>query len=1852
MAKKKKLNVTIAIAGLLILGILLVGFLVVSRSGRFVHWFYSDPQPYITKAEEFLQQKNYRAAEKAFGQAYQIASSRTNNDAMIQILKEMAELHKIHDVSGDVELPSYHPAAWDKALGCWNKIITIDPKNIEFRRKLLDYFYEVSDSHSGNGWKMVETNADELIKVYRDKNEQVDPLLLLYLGQSRLMQAELGEATDREGFCQNAIELLQEAQKGLPANPKVYSLMAQAEMLKGQLENLKGISNALENAKKRARESLEQGIEQTQGDPTANINLFIFRINNAKRENLMRRSMNNLYESLMVQYWYQGKSDLEDLKSEIELLKAEIKRNPETAGKNAAAVNQMEESLTKKDAFLKTMEEFSGTAKSAFRPDRTLDESYGVLEKAVKLIDASPNRSDTKESPILTKSKEDLITLKSDIQQFNSLKSDLDGLLTKYPSHPEILSMMAGYEQLEGHMEKAIELIQKTLELDKTKFDYAIQAAMVYYRQFGLISSFNESAPWLNKAIAIASEALTYPDTQDIPGPRQGIQVNRRLNLYNLLAAWQIEKYRLGKDPKTLADAEAAIERIQQFLKTSDNIYMGKWRGMLALAKGQVEQEAAANEPDSKVRANRILKADKQISDSIGTLYGAYQQLVGLKQNDPLLSYTLATAFRNRKELGARVEFLNQSFASSNNSITAMKPAAYLEFAEIMVENEDGSSALMLVDSFEASFSPTQRSRDIRFQAYLLTRKFDEAEEWLKSLDPGFEHLSAYQAQLIHRKIGSFNTELNRITDSVNSIDLQLELMNHTLKSSDSLDIDSIKKSIQDLNIKRMQFIEKQKNKQSQLSDLIQQRQDIVETLMQKDPKSVDPKILMDVCRYLDDHNQTEKARKLTADYIQVLPRYVPIRSFAKTLGSRDQKRSQEENNQITVSSIREAMPDQKVDQAIEIARYFLSVPAADAASRINNRNQALAELKSVEQEAGDDARVVELLFDLSLIPDSNKPDAKPDLTIARTYAQKAKQLDIDRCGGLYFAARIDMVDGQFASAMEKLTECIRILPIFPQAFYYRSLAQQALNNLNEAAKDADRAYDWTLIDGNIARLRATIYYQIYRKAGTNPTPEEYNRMNQALATAVRLNPDNMELLNFYADLLSIQEPDRALVIRQTIMARFRSEDSVDNDRLLASLALRLFDTYENNRNAQKIGSKEYLLLIAQKALEKARELAPNDPAVMNVWGEYLRLSGKQNLAEATLPADSLSLVDFYINDSKFAKARDILQKLYEKDQKSNPAVLRGLTVVALKTGDLDGLKKYTQELSEVKFEDPKLQEATDMWILQRLLEINFEPDKTALRIASFRERYPDNIEGLVMLAWSDFNRYAFADAQARVGEILTLRPDHAIAWRIRGVLNRMKSDFPQAISDLQKSLSLRDDSTTRVELAQTYMMNGQVTSAISELVTALEKPQAPMRVRYFLEKIYQDSGRNEDLQKFYDQTIAKYSDDSYWLHRAGAHLLTQYQKQLDQEKNQARKQGKYQPGTLFKPSDKTFSLLEKAAPLLEKSWTLVEPQWKLNPQEPAFAKILDYYLESLLQQLETQTQLTQFIRIASKYMDTPAAPIVYSQMAQAHLRMGDRTKALELFDKALESSRNQPEYVVQLLDVMQKVLESTKEVRSWCEKTLAADPKHIGANYTMFQLAQAADQFNVALEFLDRCLAQCQNRDDVWVEFTLQKSQVLLKAFFKSGDKKYLDGGVALYESILQAASSNHPKRALVLNNLAYLLADNNQDLEKAVSFARQALKETPNDPVRMDTLSYTLSKSRQFEEAEKMARMSIQYHELAGNSVPWDSYYHLGMALEGLQKKAEALASYQKALEAGGDTVPASDKEQIDAAVKRMSL
>ncbi len=80
-------------------------------------------------------------------------------------------------------------------------------------------------------------------------------------------------------------------------------------------------------------------------------------------------------------------------------------------------------------------------------------------------------------------------------------------------------------------------------------------------------------------------------------------------------------------------------------------------------------------------------------------------------------------------------------------------------------------------------------------------------------------------------------------------------------------------------------------------------------------------------------------------------------------------------------------------------------------------------------------------------------------------------------------------------------------------------------------------------------------------------------------------------------------------------------------------------------------------------------------------------------------------------------------------------------------------------------------------------------------------------------------------------------------------------------------------------------------------------------------------------------------------------------------------------------------------------------------------------------------------------------------------------------------------------------------------------------------------------------------------------------------------------------------------------------------------------------------LAKTGDFEESEKMAQMAIQYYELTGSSVPWDVYYHVAMAQDGLNQTNQALASYKKAIEAAQNNIPQKERGEIDAAIERLS-
>jgi tetratricopeptide (TPR) repeat protein len=156
--------------------------------------------------------------------------------------------------------------------------------------------------------------------------------------------------------------------------------------------------------------------------------------------------------------------------------------------------------------------------------------------------------------------------------------------------------------------------------------------------------------------------------------------------------------------------------------------------------------------------------------------------------------------------------------------------------------------------------------------------------------------------------------------------------------------------------------------------------------------------------------------------------------------------------------------------------------------------------------------------------------------------------------------------------------------------------------------------------------------------------------------------------------------------------------------------------------------------------------------------------------------------------------------------------------------------------------------------------------------------------------------------------------------------------------------------------------------------------------------------------------------------------------------------------------------------------------------------------------------------------------------------------------------------------------------------------------------------------------------------------------AYEKSSDKNYLQTAIADYESLL-AKMPNSTGVTTVLNNLAYVLAENNERLAEALEYARRALNAKPNNPVLLDTYAYVLLKSEKISEAAESLAAALQHYEQDKMPVPAEVYEHRGMIKEKLGAKSEALAAYRQALQAGEDRLSEKAKQRIREAIARVS-
>ncbi len=1263
----------------------------------------------------------------------------------------------------------------------------------------------------------------------------------------------------------------------------------------------------------------------------------------------------------------------------------------------------------------------------------------------------------------------------------------------------------------------------------------------------------------IDNAIEIAQNAVTWPDAQETLGPKQRMNLNNRYQLHAFLSDCYIEQIFASTVSGTSSQKKEFIESLEQTVH-------------------QIEQIIGSNEDPRVLKWQGMLElAGGNRQTAIQKLYTAYEQFKALKPPEPPwpmdlefanLSYTLAGIFQDSSEIGIVEEFLASALHSG---IDEIKPEARLDYIDVIIQFRRWSDAIQNIDNYQEYYGINERSKRLRVIAYMGAEQYDQAESEL-----------AGWAQ-----------------NDPNAIKLHLELVKAKIKHTQKTIVPNMQSGNEsdDIGIDTEQFT------RNELKGYWRREAELVENLLVSQPDYLDTYTIVNTCMYYVANGQADRAKHIVEQYLRKYPDNRAVKVYEIVLSepdpgkiSRDRYRAIEEQVLLDITD--------PVRQAVQFGILYHSYGEIDKSIEYFKKATKTELIKKLDSksETYEQARIaVNYLFEIAL--------EKKDWKTAEDVISKAQQLNLDECTGKFYASRLAAAKGQFREALVKVDECLKQKPLFSYAYLLRSNINAALGDGHASIEDIRRAEHLNPLDSNIAKAYANVLYIRNRRLGDGVSSEQLMETKNALEKALVLNPTDVLMLSVYADYVALTDPSKALTIRENLL---KSNPTVQNAVLLGRLALNLA------QDEKQQVEKDKLLYIAQSAFEQARQLDPSDKDVLYYYAEYYRAIGQDEKAKELLQESQNEnlLVEHYLQSGQYDKAKSELEKRYKNGSK-DIGLIRGLLLIAIQSGNREEVKKYSEEL--VILENTRESFITQ---IQAYLKVGLVKE-AEYKLQSFKEKYPNETGILLIESWLNMRQGRLDKALELVNMNLQYDPDNPAAWRLRGEINFYRSNYDQAISDLNKGKTILDESATRIALAKVYSRIERYEDAITELKSTLDNPDTSIEARLLLENIYIQLDRKHALKQLYEETIEKFPGNVQWLNKAAMFAL---------------QMGRF---------DDAEQLYKKAFLIKQELFE------KEQAHDVMYIAAFDGYLNAKITAAGSPNtnnwnpaKLGEVFNECKKYENGALAPIAYLRMAQAKLLLGDQQKANEYCRLAVDKAGTNDELASEILQGMYVIL-GPEEVTKFCEQKLQANPDSLAANFTMFKVARINNQYDKALNYISRCIELSEPRSTYRKEFSLKKADLLALAYDYSSDNSYLRKAITEYESLLEKMPNNTD----VLNNLAYFLAENDERLADALKFARRALDSQPNNPGFMDTYAYVLHKNGMNEQAAEYIEAAIQQNQQDRIGVPAELYEHKGMIKTKLGAEKEALAAYEQALKFGVDTLSNNSKRRIQEAIEHLS-
>ncbi len=272
---------------------------------------------------------------------------------------------------------------------------------------------------------------------------------------------------------------------------------------------------------------------------------------------------------------------------------------------------------------------------------------------------------------------------------------------------------------------------------------------------------------------------------------------------------------------------------------------------------------------------------------------------------------------------------------------------------------------------------------------------------------------------------------------------------------------------------------------------------------------------------------------------------------------------------------------------------------------------------------------------------------------------------------------------------------------------------------------------------------------------------------------------------------------------------------------------------------------------------------------------------------------------------------------------------------------------------------------------------------------------------------------------------------------------------------------------------------------------------------------------------------------------------------------------------------------------------------------------------------------------------DTKDAPQVEMQLGIIDLGQGHYADAEQMFRKLYKEQPNDLQSLAGLVNTYEAERMPDKALALMQEET-GRSPDSKGKEALLVATAEADGKSEVALAELQKMASENPKSADVQLRIGAleQKSghsEQALQAFERARqlapDRKGIDALVANIEDQMgkkteavasyRKALAKSPDDPVLLNNLAFLLADSGGDTTQALQMISTAIRKKPDVPQLRDTLAWIQIKARHAPEAVSILRPLITKY-------PNDSVfrYHYAVALNATGDRAAAKAEAQSAL------------------------